>query len=55
MSATHLSYDTVGRELWLAIIRSLLCPETDRNIRIRNQGYGFFYLIFRSDVLMFHS
>ena len=41
VSATHLSCDTVGRELWLAIIRSLLCPETDRNIRIRNQGYGF--------------
>ena len=32
-SETHFSCDTVGRELWLAILSSLLCPETDRNIR----------------------
>ena len=38
---THLSHDTVGRELWLAILSSLLCPETDRNIRIGKQGYVF--------------
>ena len=37
-----LSCDTVGRELWLAIlISSLLCPETDRNSRIGKQGYVF--------------
>ena len=32
---TYLSCDTVGRELWLAILSSVLCPETDWNIRIR--------------------
>ena len=31
---THFSCDTVGRKLWLAILCSLLCPETDWNIRI---------------------
>ena len=40
MSETHFSCDTVDRELWLAILKSLLCPETDRNIRrIGRQGY----------------
>ena len=34
VSEAHLSCDTVGRELWLAILSSLLCPVTDRNIRI---------------------
>ena len=33
VSETHLSCDTVGHELWLAILSSLLCPEPDRNIR----------------------
>ena len=55
MPETHFSYDTVGRELWLAILNSLLCPETDRNIRIGKQGYVFNIPILRSDVLMFHS
>ena len=41
VSETHLSCDTVGRELWLAILSSLLCPETDRNILIEKQGYVF--------------
>ena len=41
VSETHRSCDTVGRELWLAILSSLLCPETDRNIRIGKQGYVF--------------
>ena len=41
MSETHLSFDTVGRELWLAILSSLLCPETDRNIHIGKQSYMF--------------
>ena len=55
VSETHLSCDTVGRELWLAILNSLLCPETDRNIRrIGRQGYVFILPILRSDVLMFH-
>ena len=30
-SETHFSCDTVDRGLWLAILSSLLCPETDRN------------------------
>ena len=34
VSETHFSCDTVDRGLWLAILSSLLCPETDRNIRI---------------------
>ena len=41
LSETHFSCGTVGRELWLAIFNSLLCPETDRNIRIGKQGYVF--------------
>ena len=41
VSETHFNCDTVGRELWLAILSSLLCPETDRNIRIGKQGYVF--------------
>ena len=38
---THFGRDTVGREMWLAILSSLLSPETDRNIRIGKQGYVF--------------
>ena len=41
VSETHFSCDTVGRELWLAILSSLLCLETDKNIRIGKQGYVF--------------
>ena len=48
-SETYFSCDTVGRELWLAILNSLLCPETDRNIRIGKQGYVFTLPILRSD------
>ena len=55
VSETHFSCDTVGRELWLTMLNSLLCPETDRNIRIGKQGYVFILPILRSDVLMFHS
>ena len=36
-----MSCDSFVRELWLAILNSLLCPETDRNIRIGKQGYVF--------------
>ena len=42
MSETHLSCDAVGRELWLAILNSLLCPETDRHIGIGKQGCVYF-------------
>ena len=41
VSERHFSCDIVGRELWLAILCSLLCPEMDWNIRIGNQGYVF--------------
>ena len=44
VSETHFSCDNVDRELWLTILSSLLCPETDRNIRIGKQGYvSLFY------------
>ena len=43
VSETHFGCDTVDRELWLAILSSLLCPEADRNIRIGKQGYVFLY------------
>ena len=56
MSETHFSCDTVDRGLWLATLSSLLCPETDRNIRVGKQGSVYFILlILRRDVLMFHS
>ena len=41
VSEAHFSCDTVGSELWSAILSSLLCPETDRNTRIGKQGYVF--------------
>ena len=41
MSEAHFSCDTVGRELWLPIISSLLCPEMDWNIGIGKQGYVY--------------
>ena len=45
VSETHFSCDTVDRGLWLAILNSLLCPETDRNIPIGKQGYVFYLLV----------
>ena len=41
VSETHFGCDTVGCELWLAILNSLLCPEMDRNIHIGKQGRVF--------------
>ena len=35
------SCDTVGRELYRTILRSLLCPETDWKIHVGKQGYVF--------------
>ena len=57
VSEAHFSCYTVDRELWLAILSSLLCPETDRNIRIDRKARLciLFYPILRSDVLMFYS
>ena len=43
----NFSCDTVDLELWLAILSSLLCPETDRNIRIGKQGYVFYFTDFK--------
>ena len=47
VSETQFSCDTVDRGLWLAILSSLLCPETDRNIRIGKQGYVFYFTDFK--------
>ena len=47
VSKTHFSCDTVDRELWLAMLSSLLCPEMDRNIRIGKQGYVFYFTDFK--------
>ena len=48
VSETHFCCDTVDCGLWLAIISSLLCPETDRrNIRIGKQGYVFYFTDFK--------
>ena len=46
-SETHFSCDTVDRGLWLAKLNLLLCPETDRNIRIGKQGYVVFFTDFK--------
>ena len=43
LSETHFSCDTVDRGLCLAILSSLLYPETDRNIRIGRQCYVFYF------------
>ena len=48
VSETHFNYDIVDRELWLAILSSLLYPETDRNIRIGKQGYVFYFTDFKN-------
>ena len=55
VSEAYFSCDTVGRGLWLAILNSLLCPETDRNIRIGKQGYVTYFYFWCFDVLIFHS
>ena len=47
VSETNFGCDTVHRGLWLAILSSLLCPETDRNIRIGKQGYVFYFTDFK--------
>ena len=44
---THFSCGTVDRGLWLAILSSLLCPETDMNICIGKQGYVFYFTDFK--------
>ena len=55
MLETSGSCDTVGHDMWLAILSSLLRPETDWNIRIGQQGYVFILNDFKPDVFMFHS
>ena len=49
VSETHFNFDTVDRELWFAILSSLLCPETERNIRIGKQGYVKLSLFYFTD------
>ena len=44
---THFSCNTVGRDLWLAILCSQLCLETDWNISIGKQGYVFILTDFK--------
>ena len=55
VSETHFSCDTVDLGLWLAILSSLLCPETDRDNRIGKQGYVSLFSFTDFNVLMFHS
>ena len=43
----NFSSDTIDPELWFAILSSLLCPETDRNIGIGKQGYVFYFTDFK--------
>ena len=47
VSKTPYSRDTVGRKLKLAILCSLLFPETDRKVRVGKQGYVFILTDFR--------
>ena len=48
VSETPSSCDAVGCELQRVILRSLLCPEADRKIRVGEQGdICLFYLILR--------
>ena len=47
VSETHFRFDTVCRELWLALHSLLLCPETDWNIPSRKQGYVFVLIDFK--------
>ena len=49
VSETHFSCNTVDRGLWLAILSSLLCPETESEVMY------FILLILRSDVLTLHT
>ena len=55
VSETHFGCSAVGRELWLAILCSLLCPEKDWNIRIGKQGYVFILTDFKKWYFLFHS
>ena len=43
----NISRDTVDRRLWLAVLSSLLYPETGRNIHIGKQGYVFYFTEFK--------
>ena len=58
VSETYFSCGTVECGLWLAILNSLLCPETDRKIRIGKQGYVVYLTDFKKwcfDVLFLTS
>ena len=47
VSEKHFGCNTAGLELWSSILCSLLCPETDWNIRIVKQGYVFIFTDFK--------
>ena len=47
VSETPYGCNTVGHELWWAILFLLLCPETDWNIRVGKQGYMFILTEFK--------
>ena len=52
-SQISLSCDTVGLEQKQAVLCSVLCPETDWNIRIGSRGYVFILSDFKKLRLMF--
>ena len=52
-SETPFSCNTVGRELYWATLCSLLCLETDWNIRIGKQGYMFILTYFKKQFWCF--
>ena len=55
-SISVITVDTVGRELWLAILSSLLSLEMDCNTCIAGKARLYVFLTdFKSDILMFHS
>ena len=47
VSETLFSCNTIGHELYWAILCSLMCPETDWNIRIGKQCYVFILTDFK--------
>ena len=50
VSETHFSCDTVDRGLWLAILSSLLCPETEGTFASENKVMYFMFWCFIPDI-----
>ena len=55
VSETHFSCNTVDRELWLAILSSLLSLKRTGTFASESKVMYVILPILRSDVLMFHS